>query len=157
MTPPPPTWSQDKLVQLKNLRIVLPGRKELINDDLLIRNGRLCNAEKIFFDEKRQPDIIIDCLGLVASPGLIDLQLNGAYGRDFTSEYDKLDDTLPYVSEKITRHGVTAYCPTIITAPSDVYKTVLNGFGKARERNNEGCRRARVLGVHLEGPFIRLV
>lgn len=158
MTPTLPfTWSTDQLVQLKNLRVVKRGRAELVREDLMIRNGRVCDPEKVFFDEKRLPDLILDCHGLVASPGLIDVQLNGAYGRDFTNEHAQIDDALAYVSERIVRHGVTAYCPTVITSPPELYETLLGRFKSAMEANNEGSKRSRVLGLHLEGPFIRYI
>lgn len=149
-----PSWSPSDLVQLKNLRLVKKC-PTLVTDDLFIRNGRICDAEKIFFTEKRHPDLILDCQGLVASPGLIDLQINGAYGRDFTAEYHAIDEALEYVSDRLLRHGVTAYCPTLITATVTVYKEALEAFKRGMEKNNEGLRRARVLGAHLEGPFIR--
>lgn len=159
MTPSPQplsiTWSPDKLVQLRNVRVVRQGRNVLASDDLMIRNGRICDPEKIFFDEKRLPDIVLDCQGLIAAPGLIDVQLNGAYGRDFTSEHKNIEEALPFVSERIVRHGVTAYCPTVITAQPELYKTFLDKFKNAMEKNNKDARRARVLGAHLEGPFIR--
>ena len=53
----------------------------MIAEDLWIRNGRICNPEKIFFSEKIQADIKIDCRNLIIAPGFIDVQINGMNGR----------------------------------------------------------------------------
>lgn len=162
-------WSPGQLVELKNVLILKDGRKELVRGELLFRDGILCDAEKVFFDEKRLPDIIIDfdadggdddhnCV--VASPGLIDLQINGAYGCDFTGVTDdenRVAEALVHVSENLPRHGVTAYCPTIVTTHNEVYDSILKKFNSAMIENNRGATRSRVLGAHLEGPFIRYV
>lgn len=50
-------------------------------------------------------------LGALCSPGLIDIQINGAYGFDF-SVYDGDDDVyragLKTIAEKIVETGVTS-------------------------------------------------
>ncbi len=46
------------------------------------------------------------------------------------------------------RHGTTAFLPTTVTAPADTLRRALTGIAKA---NHGG---ARIMGVHLEGPFI---
>jgi len=47
------------------------------------------------------------------APGLIDLQLNGAFGLDFTAN----PAALWRVALQLPRYGVTSFLPTIITAP----------------------------------------
>jgi len=79
-------------------------------------------------------------------PGLIDLQLNGGLGYDFTRD----PTTVPPVAAALPRWGVTAFLPTYITAPLETYFTALKWLADYAE-NLPG---ARVLGAHLEGPYL---
>jgi N-acetylglucosamine-6-phosphate deacetylase len=84
-------------------------------------------------------------------PGFVDLQVNGYYGVE-------LGDADPSgwatVAGRLPETGTTAFLPTFITSPVDETIASLRraaGFvpGLAAEPGV-----ARVLGVHLEGPFI---
>ena len=80
----------------------------------------------------------------VASPGFVDLQVNGFAGVDFFSA-----DTAGYrrAGEALLACGVTAYQPTFITSPEEELTAAL------REVPPNGGA-PRILGAHLEGPFI---
>lgn len=78
-------------------------------------------------------------------PGLIDIQLNGAFGDDFS---DPSAD-VPSICRRLPRFGVTAFVPTIVTSAPGVYAPAL-----ANLRHPPVPGEARVLGVHIEGPFI---
>lgn len=73
----------------------------------------------------------------------------GGYGYDFSFE-DKIEEGLAVVSKKLLEHGVTAFCPTMVTSPPEVYHKVLPKLGPKKG----GRHGATVLGVHAEGPFI---
>ncbi len=81
----------------------------------------------------------------ILSPGWIDLQCNGALGRDFSNPGA---DFTP-VPEFLARNGVTGYLATVITAAPKSYPQILNRLEELRELPG-----ARFLGVHLEGPFL---
>lgn len=80
----------------------------------------------------------------VAVPGFVDLQVNGFGGVDFLTA-----DTDGYrqAGEALLETGVTAYLPTFITSPEDQLLAAL------REVPAEADG-PRILGAHLEGPFI---
>ena len=80
----------------------------------------------------------------IASPGFVDLQVNGFGGVDFLDA-----DTDGYVraGESLLETGVTAYLPTLITAPEDMLIAALSEIV-------EGGRGPRILGAHVEGPFL---
>ena len=90
---------------------------------------------------------ILDAGGAAVVPGFIDLQLNGAFGDDFTES----PDTIWRVAEGLPRWGVTSFLPTIITSP-------LAQVGKAQEvlagGPPDGWSGSIPLGLHCEGPFL---
>ena len=80
-----------------------------------------------------------------AVPGFVDLQVNGFGGVDFLEA-----DTAGYrrAGEALLETGVTAYLPTLITSPE------AQVLAAAREVPVDAAARPRVLGLHLEGPFL---
>ncbi|KAJ8076588.1 N-acetyl-glucosamine-6-phosphate deacetylase [Marasmius tenuissimus] len=85
----------------------------LIQKDLWIdqRRGVILDAQKTFFLRKQRPDTVIDLGGNILSPGLIDIQINGAYGFDFSvfeGDEQVYADGLKHVAEKIVETGVTS-------------------------------------------------
>ena len=99
------------------------------------------------------PDRIVDCQGCIVAPGFIDIQINGAFGVDFScdvTDKETGEHVLRKIGQGILAHGVTAYCPTVVTSPPSVYRSVLPHLPRA----SGGVHGAAVLGVHVEGPFI---
>jgi N-acetylglucosamine-6-phosphate deacetylase len=80
----------------------------------------------------------------IAAPGFVDLQVNGFGGVDFleadVGAYQRAGDAL-------LETGVTAYLPTLITAPEEQLRAALAEVPP----DGDG---PRILGVHLEGPFL---
>ena len=81
-------------------------------------------------------------------PGLVDLQVNGYYGVDLA---DGDPEGWALVARRLPETGTTAFLPTFITAPVSTLATGLRSAAKTAEAVTAG---ARVLGVHLEGPFL---
>lgn len=82
----------------------------------------------------------------VIAPGFVELQINGAYGVDFTTDAGSIVEA----SARLPAGGVTAFVPTVITSPFDDYPRRL---AEAREAAGD-ARGAEVLGLHLEGPYL---
>ncbi|KAJ3724388.1 Metallo-dependent hydrolase [Lentinula raphanica] len=126
----------------------------LIEKDLWIdeRRGAILDAQRTFFLMKERPAKIIDLGGNILSPGLIDIQINGAYGFDF-SVFDGDDDayktSLQDVAERIVETGVTSFVPTLITQERSLYPKILRLLRPFATPTS-----ATVLGWHAEGPFI---
>jgi N-acetylglucosamine-6-phosphate deacetylase len=89
----------------------------------------------------------IDAGGRILVPGFIDLQLNGAFGHDFTAD----PETIWQVAAGLPRYGVTAFLPTIITSPLSQVEAGLRVVAGGRPRDFRG---AAPLGIHAEGPFL---
>jgi N-acetylglucosamine-6-phosphate deacetylase len=82
--------------------------------------------------------------------GFIDLQVNGYAGVDFSKAGLRLDDVRKVASE-LYKRGTVAFCPTVITAPVNVYEQNLPVLVEAMREPVLGTH---LLGIHLEGPFI---
>jgi N-acetylglucosamine-6-phosphate deacetylase len=80
----------------------------------------------------------------IAVPGFVDLQVNGFGGVDFSSTDA---DGYRRAGEALLATGVTAFQPTLITAPEEDLVAALAEIPT-------GGTGPRVLGAHLEGPFI---
>jgi N-acetylglucosamine-6-phosphate deacetylase len=83
----------------------------------------------------------------LAAPGFVDLQVNGFAGVDFLAADP---DGYERAGRALAATGVTAYQPTFITSPVEVYDEAL-ATAAALPPTPGG---PRVLGVHLEGPFL---
>jgi len=89
-------------------------------------------------------------MSTIGIPGLVDLQVNGFKGIDF-SDANLTEADFVRACEQIISAGVTAFLPTMITSPAETYAHNLPLIAKVMERREF---RGRLLGIHLEGPFI---
>ncbi|MGL5716849.1 MAG: N-acetylglucosamine-6-phosphate deacetylase [Paraclostridium sp.] len=129
--------------------------KAIINGKIVLKNEVLEN-KVIIFDEKIV-DIsneapkgceIIDAKGNYISPGLVDIHIHGNMGKDTMEGTDEAIDT---IAKSIMRHGVTSFLPTTMTMDEESINKALESIRKGMNRDTKG---AKVIGAHLEGPFI---
>ncbi|KAJ2004744.1 N-acetyl-glucosamine-6-phosphate deacetylase [Coemansia thaxteri] len=138
-----------KITQFYNC-MVLKDHK-LVDDYVYVQDGKIIDPARMFWDERRAADVRIDCDGGIVAPGFIDVQINGAFGYDFSNDTDIIDAAVDNVSKGLLLQGCTAYCPTTVSSRPDVYRRVLDHLGP---RAGSVARGAEVLGAHIEGPFI---
>ncbi|HEY1091369.1 MAG TPA: N-acetylglucosamine-6-phosphate deacetylase [Burkholderiaceae bacterium] len=81
-------------------------------------------------------------------PGFIDLHVHGAANVDIMAG----GDAGSVVARSHARHGTTAMLGTTMTARIALIEGALQGLAGVIAARQDGC--ARMLGVHLEGPFI---
>ncbi len=135
-----------------------------ISGTTLLPNGNLREAAITVHDgwiEKIQdfadPKADLAFEGVIV-PGWIDLQINGGYGHDFTIDPGSAD----LVAQKLPETGVTGFLPTLITSEFNSYPdrlAVIRAIMGKQECQASGSSSspvsaARILGVHLEGPFL---
>jgi N-acetylglucosamine-6-phosphate deacetylase len=84
----------------------------------------------------------------IAVPGLVDLQVNGYGGIDALSASV---DELAMAGTALARDGVLAYQPTLISNEIAGTKLAAARIAELAKRQSAG---ARILGIHLEGPFL---
>jgi N-acetylglucosamine-6-phosphate deacetylase len=105
--------------------------------DLWIENGTI-------IPPALKADREIDVNQSLIAPGYIDIQMNGGFGYDFSSQPEKVER----VAHFLPKYGVTAFLPTIISSTSLGYQ---NALPYLQPKAIEGA--ATILGAHLEGPF----
>jgi N-acetylglucosamine-6-phosphate deacetylase len=92
------------------------------------------------------PGGAIDLGDAFLAPGFVDLQVNGTGAVDFaTDDVDAITSAV----DALTARGTTGLLLTLCSAPLDAYPDML-----ARAAAVRAARPDRVLGVHLEGPFL---
>ena len=118
-----------------------------------IRGGRLVDGEEVTISivdgqiSDAVDDDIFDADGLIVAPGLIDIQINGGFGHDFTQD----PSTIWEVGRRLPELGVTSFVPTVVTSPPAVTDLALDVVAN---RKPDDYRGADVLGLHFEGPWI---
>lgn len=69
---------------------------------------------------------------------------------DFSYDINSVEEGVQKVAKNILQHGVTSFCPTLVTSNRDTYHKVLPKI----KRTPGGSHGATILGIHCEGPFI---
>lgn len=116
----------------------------------LLVDGRFAPG-KLRFEDGRIRSIEFAPLGVtiaglpLIAPGLIDLHVHGYGGADPIEQ-------LPSMAEALARHGTTAFQPTLFPAAPAKLGELCERTWKTANALAGG--RARVLGLHLEGPFV---
>ena len=87
----------------------------------------------------------VDVAGLLVVPGFIDLQVNGACGRDITAE----PAAMWAIGETLARHGVTAFLATIVSSAPSRVDGAIDAWHQA-----PAFAGAVPIGLHVEGPFL---
>jgi N-acetylglucosamine-6-phosphate deacetylase len=85
------------------------------------------------------------------APGLIDLQVNGYGGQDFSAA-NITPERVAAIAEQMVAFGVTRFCPTLTTESREVLQCGLRAVAAACDASPTTAR--RIAGVHLEGPYI---
>lgn len=131
------------MIQINARQIYTPERLA-VNPIVNIKHGRvlgfgedaISNSLTIF--EMPEYDLV---------PGFVELQINGAFGVDFTNDPTRIWQ----VGKRLTELGITVFLPTIITSPLDSVQKAIQTWKAGAPIDYDG---AAIPGFHLEGPFI---
>ena len=128
-----------------NGKLVTP--KGILRNKVLVFNERI----KEFRDNVPINCHVIDAKGMYVTPGLIDVHVHGSCGADIM---DQTVEAIELISQGIAKNGVTSFLPTTMTmSREDIY----GALDIVRECMNKTLNGAKVLGAHLEGPFINAI
>lgn len=131
--------------------------KAIINANVVLKD-QILNNHTVIFDknildikpsQNTQYDFeTIDANGLYLIPGLIDQHIHGYLG------YDAMDadtDGLKSMAAALLKNGVTGFLPATVTMDNNSIEKALTSIRNTKKSEYVG---ARVLGAHLEGPYL---
>jgi N-acetylglucosamine-6-phosphate deacetylase len=123
---------------------------EVIEDGVLFaRDGVIAYAGPRHGAPAERAGVEVDASGRTVCPGFVDLQVNGGGGALLTAEPTR--ETVARMCAAHVRFGTTALLPTAVTSSETQMARALAAVAAAVDDQPGG---ARVLGAHLEGPFI---
>jgi N-acetylglucosamine-6-phosphate deacetylase len=137
---------------LHNSKLILPHGIE--HGGVIVEDGRLA---RVFADDDRPAGLSrpesIDLKGAYLAAGLIDIHIHGSAGVDVQATDEA---GLAKLSQFLLRQGVTGYFPTFVPASDREYADALATVVAYARHQDESAMtpRARILGVHFEGPFV---
>jgi N-acetylglucosamine-6-phosphate deacetylase len=107
---------------------------------ILVKNGTV--------QEMREADVDTD---IWIGPGLIDVQVNGFGSLDLNG-FETTSETVKQITSKLNQYGVTRFCPTIVTGPTERMHHCLKVIAEACEKDL--LTNYSIIGIHVEGPFL---
>ena len=137
------------IVHVLGGRALLPDGS-VVGADLELVDGRIAriatrtaHGDTTIVDD---PDEVVDATGTLVAPGLVDIQINGGWGHDFTADPGSIDA----VAAELPATGVAAFLPTIVTSPIEQRAAAIAALRAYEHRPGD----AEPVGLHFEGPAI---
>ncbi|PKN85468.1 MAG: N-acetylglucosamine-6-phosphate deacetylase [Chloroflexi bacterium HGW-Chloroflexi-8] len=131
------------MIQINARKIYTPfclPAKSIIN----VKHGKIIGFGE---DSSSNSLTVFDLTEYDLVPGLVELQINGAFGVDFTQDPTQIFQ----VGKRLTELGVTIFLPTIITSPLSSVQKAMQVWKEGTPQDYNG---AAIPGFHFEGPFI---
>jgi N-acetylglucosamine-6-phosphate deacetylase len=122
---------------------IIPEGVVLVEDTKIIEVG---NRRQVKFEESEFQTL--HCEEQILIPGFIDVHIHGGGGRDVM---EGTREAVEVISAVLAKHGTTSFLATTVTASPIATIRAVESLGKLMA---EGTTGAKILGVHLEGPFI---
>jgi len=126
------------------------GTSLLDHPVVVIEDGRISSIGVRSISETPAQARVLDYPGATLAPSFFDVHIHGAAGHDLM---EATPEAVQAVSGFLASRGTSAYLATTVTAPLDATLSALSGLATLVARPPEQAQ-ARLLGVHLEGPFL---
>ncbi len=129
---------------------VLTGFAAMEHCAVLVEGGVVADvfSQRRFEQKRFSSEVrVVDVGGAFIAPGFIDTHIHGfgGYGTD-----DSSTESVVEMSRLLARYGVTAFIPTLYPSePALMLEAVRNIAAAAGKESG-----ARIMGLHLEGPFL---
>ena len=132
-------------MQLINARLILPDA--IARGSLSLRQGRIARVRRGPAAVSKSSETL-NCRGYYLAPGFIDLHIHGGLGRD---TMEATTDAFRVITRFHLEGGTTSIALTTVTSAEE---EILNVLEAARPLQNSSLGGSRIVGVHIEGPFI---
>lgn len=134
-------------LKIHNGRVITPARVIPVGT-VLVENGKISAVAE--GDLEVAGATTIDACGQYISPGFIDIHVHGGGGYDFM---DETQEAFVKIAETHARYGTTSMVPTTMSATREAMVKAMEVFESVRLQPVRG---ARLLGVHIEGPYFAM-
>ncbi len=122
------------------------GTFRIVSGDVEVENGRIVRVGRDLPKDGRE---VVEVPGRLIAPGFIDVHNHGCGGACVGDGTREAIDTM---ARFLLDHGVTSFLPTTDTADPTIIESGLRAARACAEQPIPDG--ARVMGVHMEGPFI---
>ena len=130
---------------LYNGKVITPER--IIENGYVIYDGNKITEVGKNFDASSFNGEKVDVKGKYIAPGFIDIHCHGGGGADFM---DGTIDAYKTAAISHAKHGTTALLPTTLTSTNEELINTFEIFNEVKDMQFGG---AKLLGLHLEGPY----
>ena len=129
-------------------RVMTPDRV-ILDGVVLVEGSRILEVgSRAAVRFSRDEFEVLDHSRHLLAPGFIDVHIHGALGRDVM---EGTGEALEVISRFLAAHGTTSFVATTMTASPIATLKAVESLGRLVDQPLPG---ARMLGLHLEGPFI---
>ena len=133
------------MLVIKNANVIFTDkiRKAIV----LCDNGKIKDIVEHYTETSQ--DNVFDAKGLYLSPGFIDIHVHGGGNKSaMSTNYNDIIE----MAEAHLKYGTTSIVPTTLASPIEQLKNVTLSIKEASEKS----KKANILGLHYEGPYISL-
>ena len=141
------------ITYIQNVRVY--ADRKFVPGPVLIRDGKFeavgPEAEKAFeLLKDRENTTLLDGQDRRLVPGFIDIHTHGAAGVDVNAADE---EGLRKIAAFKASQGTTGFLTSVLTDTREQTLWCIDKITRVMQEENEG---AKVLGIHLEGPFLSM-
>ncbi|GMI03141.1 hypothetical protein TrLO_g2501 [Triparma laevis f. longispina] len=123
--------------------------------NLLVVDGLIVDEKEYFYNKSATLNpVVVDCEGKVLMPGMIDVQINGSHGCDYSSLSNGF--MIMHSRLELLKTGCTSHCPTLVSLSKEEYHGILPQLVNPPSPYDSSHYVVDVvsenIGIHLEGP-----
>lgn len=132
------------------MHAVIPAEESFLTDMCVrLADGRITETGKAL--TPMADEMVIDLAGDYLLPGFVDVHIHAFKGNDAMDG----EDAVRAMSRELCREGVAAFLPTTMSASQEDTRRDIAAVRAVMDKPEP--MGARVLGAHMEAPFLNVV